>query len=188
MRTCNTCGQTKPLEEFYKHPTASGGLCYACKVCMRRYSKAYTTQHPPDKRNAEERRAARKKYNDSERGKAYNRAYQKTHRKTPRAIQRAREKTRLAVAKNKEWINELKLQKGCVDCGYKTHPHALDFDHLPGHTKSFEISRSKVRSQQQLLAEISKCELVCANCHRIRTSARRREAEIDAVDLEWDSL
>lgn len=51
----------------------------------------------------------------------------------------------------------------------------LDFDHLPGVDKKFEISRAvnaSTRSWARIEKEIPKCEVVCANCHRRRTSAR----------------
>ena len=72
-------------------------------------------------------------------------------------------------------INDLKLSSRCVDCGYAEHPAALDFDHRPGTVKSFEISVGIVQHKpwNLVLAEIEKCEVVCANCHRIRTTIRR---------------
>lgn len=72
-----------------------------------------------------------------------------------------------------ERLSLLKLEHGCMDCGYKEHPEALDFDHRPGTEKRFAISQSVGRKWNQLLAEIEKCDIVCANCHRVRTSTRR---------------
>ena len=72
-----------------------------------------------------------------------------------------------------QWVNEYKLSKGCADCGYKGHPAALDFDHLPGTTKVRDIKRGTQLGWQALMDEIAKCEVVCANCHRIRTFDRR---------------
>lgn len=62
----------------------------------------------------------------------------------------------------------------CVDCG-EGDPVVLDFDHLPGVEKRFEIARavnSSTRAWPAILREIGKCEVVCANCHRRRTAAR----------------
>ena len=72
-------------------------------------------------------------------------------------------------------LDELKLAAGCADCGYKGHPHALEFDHLPGSVKCFSIG-TKLASfgTERVMAEIAKCEVVCANCHRIRTAERRK--------------
>lgn len=70
-------------------------------------------------------------------------------------------------------INAIKLASGCVDCGYNTHPAALDFDHIDGTTKVDNVSKlARLRSWAAIEAEIAKCEVVCANCHRIRTVSR----------------
>ena len=70
-------------------------------------------------------------------------------------------------------VDGIKLERGCADCGYTGHPAALDFDHLPGVLKEADIARAVTwRCTANLLAEIAKCEVVCANCHRIRTQDR----------------
>jgi hypothetical protein len=33
------------------------------------------------------------------------------------------------------YIQSIKMERGCTDCGYREHPAALDFDHLPGFVK-----------------------------------------------------
>jgi hypothetical protein len=59
----------------------------------------------------------------------------------------------------------------CVDCG-ESDPVVLEFDHLGD--KAFNIGSSlRDRSWESLLAEMAKCEVVCANCHRRRTASRR---------------
>jgi ferredoxin len=58
----------------------------------------------------------------------------------------------------------------CVDCG-EQDPVVLEFDHL-GH-KEFNVAKGiRDRNWESVLAEISKCEVVCANCHRRRTARR----------------
>lgn len=69
----------------------------------------------------------------------------------------------------------LKLEKGCADCGYDTDPAALDFDHVRG-VKSDHVSKLRHMGWQRLFDEIDKCEVVCANCHRVRTAERKRSA------------
>lgn len=72
-------------------------------------------------------------------------------------------------------IDAYKVEKGCVDCGYRQHAEALDFDHLPGTKKEFSIAKGYGRvSAARLWDEIEKCEVVCANCHRVRTAMRRK--------------
>jgi hypothetical protein len=51
----------------------------------------------------------------------------------------------------------------------------LDFDHLPGTLKVRDIKSGQQLGWEALLAEVAKCEAVCANCHRIRTVDRARE-------------
>jgi hypothetical protein len=68
----------------------------------------------------------------------------------------------------------IKLDAGCVDCGYDEDPVALDFDHVRGE-KSFTIGKASTAvSLDRLLDEVDKCDVRCANCHRIRTDERRR--------------
>lgn len=72
-------------------------------------------------------------------------------------------------------IDEIKLALGCTDCGFNSHPAALDFDHLPGFEKSDTVATLVGAGKLELaLAEIEKCEVVCANCHRIRTAERNQ--------------
>ena len=49
----------------------------------------------------------------------------------------------------------------------------MEWDHLPGHEKVSEIATLFGQQRRQLLLkELEKCELVCANCHAIRTYER----------------
>lgn len=70
------------------------------------------------------------------------------------------------------WIAELKASP-CLDCGNRFPPECMDYDHCRG-VKKFGIGTSHLRSREVILAEIAKCDLVCANCHRIRTLARKK--------------
>jgi hypothetical protein len=63
---------------------------------------------------------------------------------------------------------EIFRDRPCIDCG-ETDPLVLEFDHLGN--KSFNIAKGlRSHSWQAILAEIAKCEVVCANCHRKRTA------------------
>lgn len=61
----------------------------------------------------------------------------------------------------------------CADCGNRFPPVCMDFDHV-GDDKVDNITTmcKNGRSEQALLAEMAKCEIVCANCHRIRSQQR----------------
>lgn len=70
------------------------------------------------------------------------------------------------------------LKRGpCTDCKQTFHPVAMDFDHRDGTQKTFDIAHMvswTMSAEATILAEIAKCDLVCANCHRIRTYHRQR--------------
>lgn len=68
-------------------------------------------------------------------------------------------------------LAEIKQASGCVDCGITNHI-MLDFDHL--RDKKYNVSRMihDGFSWKAILKEIEKCEVVCANCHRLRTHYR----------------
>jgi len=60
----------------------------------------------------------------------------------------------------------------CVDCG-EANIIVLEFDHI-GDDKDFNLSDAarKGVSMKKLNAEIAKCEVRCANCHRRKTYQR----------------
>lgn len=78
---------------------------------------------------------------------------------------------RLIKARNRDFIFEIKCRSECVDCG-NDDPHVLDFDHLNDKVKAISRLVSDQSSIEVLEQELLKCEVVCANCHRIRTAKR----------------
>jgi hypothetical protein len=56
----------------------------------------------------------------------------------------------------------------------------LDFDHRPDEVKLFTIGENVGVSLKRLWAEIGKCDVRCANCHRIITEERRAAALLGA--------
>lgn len=73
----------------------------------------------------------------------------------------------------KDKIDELK-RNPCMDCGNTFPTCAMQFDHRPGEVKKFRLGQSSNRSWSTIEAEIAKCDLVCANCHAIRTYERAK--------------
>lgn len=70
-------------------------------------------------------------------------------------------------------IKALKESKPCADCGRFFRYWVTHFDHRPGAEKVGVVSRFAANgSRIAALAEIEKCDLVCANCHADRTHAR----------------
>lgn len=74
-----------------------------------------------------------------------------------------------------EWRRSLKEGKPCSDCGEVFHFAAMQWDHRPDEDKHFDVANGRP-SRAKVLAEIAKCDLVCANCHAVRTYERRQEA------------
>lgn len=78
-------------------------------------------------------------------------------RKEQRAVMRA-------------WLEQEK-SKPCKDCG-KSYPYyVMDFDHVRGEKRK-NLGAVYIWKRETLEAEIAKCDLVCSNCHRIRTHLR----------------
>jgi hypothetical protein len=73
------------------------------------------------------------------------------------------------AAKNRKIADAIKVEIGCVDCGYNANAKALQFDHRDGSTKKGLVSQMVKQSTPAMLAEIQKCDVRCANCHIIRT-------------------
>lgn len=94
-------------------------------------------------------------------------------------------------------INNYKLRIGCKDCGYKENAWALEFDHKDGEDKRNTVASLMYGSWENILKEIKKCEVVCANCHAIRTFKRKfkgrlsqlvEETVLETAQSEFESL
>lgn len=71
--------------------------------------------------------------------------------------------------------------KPCMDCNRSFPSYVMDFDHRDPSQKVAKVSvLARRMNPQRLLEEIAKCDLVCANCHRIRTFARRTNERSNA--------
>ncbi len=81
----------------------------------------------------------------------------------------------------------------CTDCGHTFHPEVMEWDHVRGDKVR---DCGEIRTIPALLREVAKCELVCANCHRLRTVRRRATQEAtppkagpataEQLELGWD--
>jgi hypothetical protein len=71
----------------------------------------------------------------------------------------------------RKYVQDIKENTPCADCGKKYPYYVMDFDHLGD--KEFDINYLTATGRcGKLRDEIKKCEVVCANCHRIRTHNR----------------
>jgi len=89
-----------------------------------------------------------------------------------RHLAQVAERRRRRGQRHRRLILELK-SKPCRDCGRVFPPYVMDFDHVG--EKTGEASNYVYTSgTATLLTEIERCDVVCANCHRIRTQQRLR--------------
>ncbi|KKN98440.1 hypothetical protein LCGC14_0145350 [marine sediment metagenome] len=93
--------------------------------------------------------------------------------------ERSRLSKRKQFALRKKFIADYLSQHPCVDCGF-SDIRALDFDHVRGE-KEDSVSNLVKRcvSMNRIRAEIEKCEIRCANCHRIRTHKTLWEKKVE---------
>jgi hypothetical protein len=136
-------------------------------------------------RNKELDKETAKKYRESEVGREKARAWVVSHREEYRP--RRREWARVWRDRNREKHNRSAVERTerrrqfiaslknrpCADCGGLFHFSAMDFDHARG-AKVFTIAQKKFKTIEAILDEVAKCELVCSNCHRVRTWKRAR--------------
>jgi len=76
----------------------------------------------------------------------------------------------------KEWFRELLSTLKCSRCP-ESDPCCFDFHHSDPSQKEEKISvmLHKIRTKEAILAEMAKCEVLCANCHRKHHNKERQE-------------
>ncbi len=79
------------------------------------------------------------------------------------------ELVRQMTAERSSALATLKLELGCIDCGYDINPRALEFDHVTG-VKLFNMAKAARMSWDRIFAELEKCVVRCANCHAVKTA------------------
>ncbi len=100
-------------------------------------------------------------------------------------IEKLRKQANIRNKEIKTFLANYKISIGCKDCGYNKHHSALDFDHIKG-KKNLNVCFAK--SITQAKQEIKKCEVVCSNCHRIRTYNRLYPCKPDIFELTYEAV
>ena len=100
----------------------------------------------------------------------YDREYWKNNKETKGEIKNENAKKNRIV--KRKYIIELLKKSVCVDCG-NSDWRVLEFDHKDRKNKVFNIADSVSYSIMKIQTEIDKCDIVCANCHNIRTIEQR---------------
>jgi len=96
------------------------------------------------------------------------------HQNKHRLAQARRQRNKDEYNQRRAFVNQEKLRRGaCFDCGLATTLTNLmifEFDHRDPDSKLFNISECKGKAFAIIAEEMDKCDMVCANCHRIRTA------------------
>jgi len=101
--------------------------------------------------------------------KKCNSDYKKLHYAVNKDKVVAKVKARKQELIDKCW--KYKSEHACADCGL-VDPVVMEFDHISDKTMGIAEMVQQGYSWDNVLKEIEKCELVCANCHRRRTHTR----------------
>ena len=90
---------------------------------------------------------------------------------TPKGTKKYKPRCTICVGKKqrstfRERLKEFYGELACQSCGYNKSIAALECHHRDPNEKDKQISRMTTASKQKLFAELKKCDLLCANCHR----------------------
>jgi len=170
MALCSTCFKDKSVSDFYYRIDRPLGRWSRCKKCVS--EKRKTRQWTNAARD--NLLSYRRKYyqKNKEKHHQYNKQRYHSDPRVREATKIRSTRRRLADLNNRKFIISIKNHP-CLDCGIKFHHVAMDFDHRHGEIKGYEISRMRNCSKATILKEVAKCDLVCSNCHRVRTWKRK---------------
>lgn len=178
VKLCPTCETEKSIDDFYVDQVRGDGHDWQCKECRRARIDVNASTLTVDRKTCStchETKSVSEFHKNKHKADGYQSQCKPCRNAHHRAIYRG-----VTISKStpvRQWLEAYKEQLGCADCPSGTfHPaYRLDFDHL--RDKHMNISRmvNSGRSQEDILVEIEKCELVCANCHRDRTHRRVQE-------------
>jgi len=166
MKQCTQCKLDKELLEFSSK--GNGKFASKCKVCLAENRRSNYIKHPKIVITTETKKCSRclaeKSPNDFY--KNYNcKTYRNECKKCNNSrVDRKRKELR-------DFSKELKSIP-CMDCKIEYPYYVMDFDHRESSTKEYNLSQMRFCSKEKFLEEAQKCDIVCANCHRIRTYNR----------------
>lgn len=81
------------------------------------------------------------------------------------------DRTKKLIDRNRKYIKDFLCNNCCKDCGHGDW-RVLEFDHLPEYSKHKNVCDMMQFSIKKLQEEIDKCEVVCSNCHSLRSFKR----------------
>lgn len=103
---------------------------------------------------------------------SYYQKWRRAYNKRNRTVKALRDAARRSACKT--YVDKIKAKTPCADCGERFPAICMDFDHLKGKNKSVSGLVSGAYRLELIKEEIAKCEIVCSNCHRLRTKRRKQ--------------
>lgn len=149
-KLCKKCGESKSESDYYLSRSKTTNVCKEC------------TKKGVQKRYYENREEILKSLRDDK-------------KKNPKKWNTWKENKRV---RRTEVARALKEGKPCTDCGGIFHFAAMDFDHVDPNSKGYNANNGislLSLNKKKIEEELTKCEIVCANCHRVRTYKRNLE-------------
>jgi hypothetical protein len=154
-KICNKCKDELPAttEYFWPNSHHKDGLQGHCKKCQNEYRKQW-----------------RARYKEKH-GESADKRYYSSHLEDSARLNAKR------VKEHAEWVDSIKEATPCADCGNFFPAVCVDFDHREGEVKFKGVCWlvQNGYSREKIQEEIDKCDIVCSNCHRIRTHKSGRE-------------
>ena len=156
VKRCSSCKEDRPFGAFSRCVSKPDGLNHRCKSC------------------------------DRDRYLVWRAAHQRPHRQIALPYAQHRNSSRAwrirTCGPKQRFLHEYKTRSGCIICG-ESDVCCLDFHHIDPDEKSFMVSEYKNYSLRNIKNEVSKCVVLCANCHRVLHGNEHLE-QIAAVPVE----
>lgn len=152
--TCSSCNETKKTSEFGR-TKQKGMVKKTCTACEKERANATHKRWRGLNKDRTHEFKKRWEANNSERHLEY--------------MRRANKKSR---RKKSQKVFDYLFENPCIDCG-EADVRVLDFDHVRGEkVMAVRNLLSRSANLEKIFAEIAKCEVRCANCHRRVTVER----------------
>ena len=111
-------------------------------------------------------------YKDSAARRKFHREYMAVYRNRPGQKTYTRKKQKEYKARNRSFVARIKRRFGCRCCGLK-NPVCLDFHHLKDKKINIGEMIGMTHSIETIKAEMRKCIILCANCHRVEEAKKK---------------
>ena len=207
-KQCSKCQEIKSYHEFYKQKRNKDGLTTICKVCINLIRKEYYKNNKDKvkeykareyQQNKERKLEQKHKYYQNnrqyilEKRKEYRekneqkiKQYKKQHRQNNTELYKDIDKNN--YQKRIQWYMDYKKTLKCEICG-EDHYQTITFHHKNPKEKEYNIANIRsLGDKEKILLEISKCQIICDNCHRnIHSDLNRKSCKREKFIRDYKS-